>query len=160
MSVNVIYKNRTRTYDGSVEKTGETFNNHWGTELAGFRMPDIYASTHEWFLTPEALEALVKAQNELLEEGYSIILVEAHRSYEKQAEAHRKKPGLAVSPEVSKHPRGTAVDARMWDEDIGDFDADDEGTWGDQDYLAEVMAKHGWKRTVMPKEPWHFDYRS
>jgi len=158
MSFTVTYKDRERTYEGPIEQTGTRATTHWDRVLHGFKMPDIYASTHTWYLDPTALAALVAAQNELLEEDFSIVMVDAYRTYEQQAEAHKNKPDLAVTPEQSKHTKGFAADLRMWDSEVGDFDADDEDTWGDQDYLAEVLAKHGWKRTVMPKEPWHFDY--
>ena len=168
MSVPVNYKGKVREFDGPITKTGTSTENWQGTSLAGFLCPNIYASkTNVWFLQEDALDALILAQAELIDAGCSVLLVDAYRTYEEQAEAKKNKPHLVAPPWKSEHPKGTAIDARMFDEDLipieGDdgaiFDEANKSTWGDQDYLAEVLEKYGFVRTALPAEDWHFSFR-
>lgn len=156
----VTYKDRSRSYDGEIEKLEDTKLNYRGETLVGFHAPNIYASK-DWVchLQGEPLNDLIRAQKQLLEAGCSVVIVDAYRDYQSQKEAHEKDPSMVAKPDVSMHPRGLALDLRMIDSDVGTFDSDDEDTYGDQDYLADVMAEYNWVRTVLPKEVWHFDWR-
>lgn len=155
--VKIKWKDRVRAYEGMIEETGSRKTNHWGTELHGFRCPDLYASRHIWYLQPNALQWIVDAQTWLIAEGKSIVIVDAWRTYERQQQAYEQKPGLAVPPDVSKHPRGIALDLRMFDSDKTVFHAQDKRTWGNQQYLISFLKEFGWENTV-PSEEWHFDF--
>lgn len=162
MDVRTKWNGRDRTVKAEFVLKEETIQNHWGVTLFGFWMPNIYGSPNgsvTFYLQESARFELKLAFEALLEDGCAILLTEAHRSYEKQAQAYKDKPGLAVSPDVSKHPRGLAIDAWLFDEEIGVWVADDKSTYGDQDMLADYLAFNSWERTVMPKEPWHFDFK-
>jgi len=162
LAVTVAYKNKLRNYGAGelIIDRDNTVTNYQGQILVGFRCPDIYASLHTWHLRSEVVEALAMAQGELLDNAMSIVMVDAYRTYEEQQRAHVRKPGLAVSPEQSKHTKGLAVDLRLWDSRLnnGIFDSDISETYGDQDYLAAILEQYDFRRTVMPKEPWHFDF--
>lgn len=160
MSVSVNYKGKIREFDGPITKSETTTENWQGTSLAGFLCPNIYASkTNVWFLQEDALNALILAQAELIDAGCSVLLVDAYRTYEEQAAAKENKPHLVAHPWKSEHPKGTAIDARMFDEELDVFDESDEDTWGDQDYLASILGKYGFVRTALPAEDWHFSFR-
>lgn len=118
-----------------------------GVSLQGFWMPNWYATGPEYYqcyLHPVALEDLELAQVACVEAGGSILIVDSYRSWDRQMEAYRSKPGIAVKPEQSNHTKGLAIDARA--HTIS------------QDEMAEILADYEWIRTV-PHEPWHFDYR-
>jgi hypothetical protein len=114
MDIRVQWKDRDRTIPATFDVSKKTKTNHWGTELHGFWMPNIYGSppgSVTFYLEEAARTALKNAFDELLEnDGLVILLTEAHRDYDTQYKAWKEKPNLAVSPEVSKHPRGKAVD--------------------------------------------------
>ena len=120
----------------------------------------MYASSGKpWKLQPAPLAALEKAQAELVEEECSIILVDAYRPITQQQKRKAERPDLAVSPDASKHTRGLAIDARLFDPAISThFDSLNKETEGDQEYLSEVLARHGWRRTN-PNEDWHYEHQ-
>lgn len=163
-TIRILWNNRDRTIPIKFVKKAESVTNHWGVGLQGFWMPNMYGSGEPYVtfhLQHSAVNALESAFNEALERGYVLILTEAYRTYEVQQKAHQDKPHLAVSPEVSKHPRGLAVD--MWGHwlDGGDTwdESDKESYHGHQDLVADILVTHNFFRTVMPKEPWHFDFK-
>lgn len=158
--VTVQRTNRTSRCNGLITPNDNNVTNHYGNALTGFTAPNIYGSlSHTWHLKQEALIALIAANTELRQEKKCVLLVDAWRSWEYQMKSHYRKPGWVVHPKYSNHPRGLAIDARMFDAGVGVFDQKNEKTWGDQDYLAEVLESYGFFRTVMPKEPWHFDFK-
>lgn len=74
-------------------------------------------------------------------------VTDTYRDLARQERYWRNPPnaaGLAARPGTSVHGLGLAVDARR-----------DCLTW-----LAAFGAEHGWVRTIMPAEPWHFEYRA
>lgn len=162
-SVDVIFRegnyDRRRHMPVTIQR-GDESKGDYGDPLVWFSCPDMYASSgHPWRLQPDALAALEKAQAELLANDCTMILVDAYRSVDRQKERKTERPDLAVSPDASKHTRGLAVDARLYDPAVGEyFEGQDAATHGDIEYLAEVMGRHGWKRTN-PREEWHFEFQ-
>lgn len=160
--VRIVYGDRDRRIPARIQRTRETETTHWGVPLVGFWAPNNYAvrpGDFSFFLTDFALTSLEAVNNALVDSGGGcIVLVDAYRTYEKQLEAWQDKPHLAIHPDDSKHTKGLAVDLRLYSPKIGVFDEAKTQTYGDQDLLAAAMLLGQWKRTVLPKEPWHFDY--
>jgi hypothetical protein len=94
-------------------------------------------------LHPEVRKNLLAMAQEYGEiTGKSISLNDAFRSYEKQAEIHRRSPGTSAAPGKSLHEFGLAMDA-------------DRGIMNELDKLG-LMKKYGFTRPV-GSEPWHFE---
>lgn len=73
-------------------------------------------------------------------------VTDTYRDLARQERYWRNPPnaaGLAARPGTSIHGLGLAVDARG----------------ACLDWLARHGRAHGWVRTIMPAEPWHFEYR-
>lgn len=146
-TVNVTYNDRVRDLPTDIIRDGKTTQTHLGETLIGFWMPNHYATLNgywTWYLREDALSALEAAQREFVSRDMSLVLTDAYRSYDVQMKAHQEKPNLAIHPDKSNHPKGTAVDITI--------------RGGDQGTLEEVMRRHGWHRTVS-YEPWHFDFK-
>lgn len=138
---------RTMHMPVEIQRLNKTITNHEGVELIGFWMPNNYATGPnlcQFYLVEAALDALELAQIAVVEEGGSLLLTDAWRSMEQQAEAYKNKKGIAVSPSQSNHPKGIAIDVTPHDLT--------------QERMEEILAAYGWARTV-PHEPWHFDYK-
>lgn len=134
---------------------GQAYN---GNNLQQFRAPDAYASDRQWILSPNALQSLIRVQADLTQQGKSIIVVDAYRTLDQQAQVRQQKPHLATArDEDSNHPKGDAIDLRMYDPAVSRlWDINNTQTWGSQAELAQAMARHGWKQH--PSEQWHFDF--
>lgn len=155
--------NRTKVFDPPQVARGSADVGDYGDSLIWFSAPEIYASPMRFPFRaqPAALDAYELAMCELLQDGYCPLLVDAYRTIKQQEALQRRKPGIAVSPSSSKHTRGTAFDVVLWDDamEADWWDSLNRSTWGDQEHLAEVFAKHNLVRTN-PRESWHFEHRS
>jgi D-alanyl-D-alanine dipeptidase len=146
-TVRVKWKSRQRDLPTEIQKTGKVQKTHWGFEVVSFWGPNIYATppgAHDWYLNEAALDALIEAQQELVDGDASLLIVDAYLTYDEQQDKYERKPNLAVPPDKSMHTRGFAVDVRY------------DGC--DQEEFEDILAAYGWERTV-PSEPWHFDYK-
>lgn len=136
---------------------GQHKTSDFDDQVVTFYSPNIYGAKGAiWWLQLPALIALEKANAELIAQGSCVMMVSAGRTKAQQEQLKRDKPGLAASVEGSKHPRGLAVDMRLWS---SGFNGDNSSTFGDQDILTTALEKHGWKQTLPSKEPWHYEYK-
>lgn len=163
--VRVIYKadeyDRDRPVSTAIVMGGRSVGDY-GDELIWFSAPDAYASTgaKPWRLQPDALDALIAAQEMLRANDCSLILVDAYRTIKQQAAEYAKKPNLAVPPEKSKHTHGLAIDVRCFDSDVSPlFDTSNPGTWGNINLIIDVLESVGWMQTIPDREVWHFEYQ-
>ncbi len=175
-------------------------------ESGNFRPPDLvevvtldptikldirYATTNNFLSTPmysqaraflerPAAEALVRAQKELKNKGYGLLIHDAYRPWYVtkmfwEATPNDKKIFVANPAEGSRHNRGCAVDLTLYDLKTGasvkmpsGYDEMSERAYADypggaveererRAILRQAMEKQGF--TVYPQEWWHFDYK-
>ena len=136
-----------------------------GLHLQKFWAPNIYATLPNcekcFFaaLRADVLQILIKLQKALVEEGYSIVLMDAWRSLQKQAEVYRKKPKLAARPSLrAPHVRGIAVDMRIAPLDGRTFYHRDPNSWVETGTPFDIARRFGFIRPLK-NEPWHFEIR-
>jgi D-alanyl-D-alanine dipeptidase len=175
-------------------------------EKGPFRKPDLvelvkldptikldirYATTNNFLSTPmysqarafmqrPAAEALVRANHELKNQGYGLLIHDAYRPWYVtkmfwDATPEDKHIFVADPKEGSKHNRGCAVDLTLYDLKTGKavqmpsgYDEMSERAYADykggtaeqrerREILRRAMEKEGF--TVYPQEWWHFDYK-
>lgn len=140
-----------------------------------FKQP-IY-KTNIAYLNIKATEALKKVNNELIEDGYRLIIWDAYRPYSVTVEMWNivQDSRYAATPQKgSRHNRGMAVDVSFeklngdtvimptqFDECTRQASPLFQGipleAKKNRDYLIQKMKKHGFK--VLNSEWWHFDYK-
>ena len=132
------------------------------------------------FLQRPAAEALLRAQQELKDQGYGLIIHDGYRPWYItkifwDAVPVDKRIFVADPAAGSKHNRGCAVDLSLYDLKTGKevtmpsgYDEMTERAYADypggtdeeharRALLRQAMEKQGFK--VIPKEWWHFDYK-
>lgn len=144
-----------------------------------FMSTPFYSQARAFLQRPAAL-ALVRANRELQTRGYGILIHDAYRPWYVtkmfwDATPDDKKKFVADPAEGSKHNRGCAVDASLYDRGTGSevdmpsgYDEMSESAYPEyaggtaeararRDLLRRVMEANGF--TVYTYEWWHFDYR-
>jgi D-alanyl-D-alanine dipeptidase len=143
-----------------------------------FLSTPVYSSARA-FLQRPAAEALLRAQRELLKQGYGLLIFDAYRPWYVtrifwDATPPDKHEFVADPAEGSRHNRGCAVDLSLYDlktgrevEMTGVYDEMSKRSYPDytggtaeqtshRQLLRSEMEKQGF--TVYPTEWWHFDY--
>ena len=143
-----------------------------------FLSTPVYSSARA-FLQRPAAEALLRAQRELLKQGYGVLIFDAYRPWYVtkifwDATPPDKHEFVADPAEGSRHNRGCAVDLSLYNlktgreiEMTGGYDEMSERSYPDyaggtaeqrshRQVLRGAMEKQGF--TVYPSEWWHFDY--
>nr|WP_148639188.1 M15 family metallopeptidase [Aquimarina longa] len=130
------------------------------------------------YVRKKVAEALVKANNDLLNQGYRIKLFDCYRPYSVQKKMWKifPNPGYVADPKGgSIHNRGAAVDITLVRSagghvDMGtDFDyfgkeahhsynKFSKTVLGNRKLLRETMEKHGFK--IIRTEWWHYNFKS
>jgi D-alanyl-D-alanine dipeptidase len=144
-----------------------------------FLSTPVYSSARA-FLERPAAEALLRAQRDLLQQGYGLLIFDAYRPWYVtkifwDATPPDKHEFVADPAEGSRHNRGCAVDLSLYDlktgreiEMTGGYDEMSERSYPDyaggtagqrahRQVLRSAMEKQGF--SVYPSEWWHFDYR-
>jgi len=150
-----------------------------------YATPDNFLSTPVYssaraFLQRPAAEALLRAQRELVKQGYGLLIFDAYRPWYVtkmfwDATPPDKHEFVANPAEGSRHNRGCAVDLSLYDlktgrevEMTGVYDEMSERSYPDYaggtavgrlhtQLLRREMEKQGF--TVFASEWWHFDYQ-
>tara|TARA_Y100001938_G_scaffold140571_1_gene208929 strand:- start:6494 stop:7537 length:1044 start_codon:yes stop_codon:yes gene_type:complete len=94
---------------------------------------------------PDVAQAFKSMVSAAQKDGINVGSVSGFRTYKQQADAHRRKPNLAVAPGKSNHQQGIAIDIDV---------KTDAQTYR---WLSENAHKYGFARTVS-YEPWHWVY--
>jgi zinc D-Ala-D-Ala dipeptidase len=150
-----------------------------------------YATTNNFLSTPmysqaraflqrPAVEALLRVQRALKEQGYGLLIHDAYRPWYVtkmfwESTPNDKKIFVANPAEGSRHNRGCAVDLTLYDLKTGaavkmpsGYDEMSDRSFADypggtpeererRAVLRQAMEKEGF--TVYPQEWWHFDYK-
>ena len=75
--------------------------------------------------------------------GTTIRVTDSFRSYEQQADCHRRKPTLCAAPGGSCHEKGRAID-------VVDMK---------NQRIIDALTAEGWQRFDPGREPWHWSYQ-
>ena len=139
---------------------GPTKTGDFGDPLVTFYAPNIYGATQRVFaLRPEVLESLIRVQAKVRSLGKSIMIVDTYRSKQRQEERQVERPDLAVSAAASYHPKGRAIDVRLYDPTVSPvFDGDKSASFGSDVWLRQIFLEEGWTHPN-PREPWHLEKR-
>jgi zinc D-Ala-D-Ala dipeptidase len=132
------------------------------------------------FLQKPAAEALVRANHELEQHGYGLMIHDGYRPWYVtkifwDATPNDKKVFVANPKEGSKHNRGCAVDLSLYDLKTGKevempsgYDEMTKRAYADypggtpEEQARRALLRHAMEKqgfTVYPEEWWHFDYK-
>lgn len=108
-------------------------------------IPTSPAIKYKVRVKPEVAKAFNAMRSAAQGDNIEIGSVSGFRTYKQQADAHRRKPTLALPPGTSNHQQGIAIDIDV---------QTDAKTY---QWLSENAHKYGFARTVS-YEPWHWVY--